>query len=343
MTLMDIQNLTIEYETEQGALRAVDDVSLSIEEGETLGLVGESGCGKTTVAKSLLGILDDNGQIVDGEIEFKGRDLATYSEDEFRAIRWKEISWIAQNAMNALNPVYKTGAQIVEVIRYHTDDTKEEARERTKELLHDVGLDPNTFSDYPHELSGGQRQRVVIALALALNPSFIIADEPTTGLDVVVQDEILRLISSIQAEFGNSMIFITHDMSAVAEIADRVAVMYGGRLVEVGDVSDVFKEMSHPYTMGLRNAFPSITEQAELVSIPGQPPDLHSPPTGCVFANRCPFATETCKKEPQLETIGARHKSKCHYNEYAERMREESKDPKTWTRGKRLDADQELI
>ena len=331
MSLIDIDGLAIEYETPNGPLRAVDGVDLEIREGETVGIVGESGCGKTTFAKSLMGMLDDNGSIVDGSIHYEnGEDFATYSEEQFRAIRWKEISYIAQNAMNALDPVYKVGSQIIEVIRYHEGGSKSEARDRAKQLLNDVGLDVSVYSDYPHELSGGQRQRVIIALALALDPPFIIADEPTTGLDVVVQDSILQLIDEIKREKGTSMLFITHDISAVAEVADRVAVMYGGRVVEIGTVTDVFKENAHPYAMGLRNAFPSIHDEDELVSIPGRPPNLIEPQNQCVFKNRCPFAAEECEDPPEMHSIHDGHQARCHFTDRAAEFRERSSDPATW-------------
>jgi len=331
MSLIDVNDLSIEYTTDVGPLRAVDDIDFSIEPSETIGIVGESGCGKTTAAKSLLGMLDDNGSIVDGSIDYRnGDDLATYSEADYREIRWEEISYIAQNAMNALDPVYRAGSQIVEVIQHHEDVSKADARERAKRLLNDVGLDETVYSDYPHELSGGQRQRVVIALSLALDPALIIADEPTTGLDVVVQDAILSLIKDIQEETGSSMVFITHDISAVAEVADRVAVMYGGRIVELGTVSEVFKESGHPYTMGLRNAFPSISKKIELVSIPGQPPNLTEEQTGCVFTDRCPFATEECHHEPTMAGMDDGHSAKCHYTARAPEFRDRSADPGTW-------------
>lgn len=327
---IEIDSLDISYATEEGPLHAVQDVSFDIQEGETVGVVGESGCGKTTVAKSILGLLDDNGSVDGGEIRYQDYDLASFSERDFQQVRWTDISYIAQNAMNALDPVYRVGSQLIEVIRHHTDASKQEAKDRSMELLQDVGLDRSVYRDYPHELSGGQRQRVVIALALTLNPSFIIADEPTTGLDVVVQDEILQLIERIQEDTGAGMIFITHDMSAVAEVADRIAVMYGGRLVELGDISDVFKDSLHPYTMGLRNAFPSIAEEMELVSIPGRPPDLTDPPTGCIFQDRCPYASYECQTEPPFEAFNGGHKSKCHFSDEAESMREESRKPETW-------------
>jgi oligopeptide/dipeptide ABC transporter ATP-binding protein len=243
------------------------------------------------------------------------------------------MSYVPQNAMNSLDPVYKIGRQLVQAVRRHTDLSKKEARERAADCLESVGLDSARMNDYPHELSGGQQQRVVIALALLLNPSLIVADEITTGLDVVVQDEILELISDIQKTSGNSMIFISHDISAVAEVADRVAVMYGGRIVELGTTREVFKESSHPYTIGLRNSFPSLkmlSEGTELVSIPGAPPNLVDPPEGCRFAERCPFATEECKHEPALESVSNGHLSKCHYRDQALEFRERGTRAETW-------------
>lgn len=335
MSLLEITNLGVEYDDNGGVVRAVDSIDLTVEAGETLGIVGESGCGKSTVTKSLIRILDENGSIADGQIRFKGSDLAEYSIDELnRDIRWKEISYIPQNAMASLDPVYRIGAQIVEVIRAHTDTTKQEARERAQTLLNDVGLDTERLYDYPHELSGGQRQRAVIALALALEPSLILADEPTTGLDVVIQDEILNLLADIQEDINCAIILVTHDMSVVAEVADNVAVMYGGRLMEFGTTSAVFKNSSHPYTIGLKNAFPSLeqgSDKSRLVSIPGSPPDLRNPPTGCRFRSRCPFATDECKRlEPPTIDVGDGQRAKCHYTDQASRFRSQGSSPELW-------------
>lgn len=331
MTLLEINDLSIEYETDNGTLQAVDEVSLSMESGETLGLVGESGCGKSTAAKSLIGLLDSNGRITNGEIIYDSRDLTTFSEDELREIRWTDISYIPQNAMNALDPVHRIGSQMVEVIQTHTDFTKRDARDRAKELLEDVDLNPNRINDYPHELSGGQRQRVVIAISLALTPSIIIADEPTTGLDVVVQDGILNLIQRIQNERDISMLIITHDMSVIAEVTDRTGVMYGGQLVEIGDTQRIFYQTAHPYTIGLSNAFPSLDQDmGELVHILGSPPDLRNPPSGCRFKDRCPFSTLECQEEPPLRMVNGDHAAKCHYVEDADEFRDRGRKSELW-------------
>ncbi|MCD2204060.1 ABC transporter ATP-binding protein [Halobacterium sp. KA-6] len=331
MSVLELDGMSVDYATENGRLRAVDDVDLTVEEGEILGIVGESGCGKTTLTKAILGLLAKNGQVSEGEIRFKEQNLLECSQKEFNGLRWADISYIIQNAMNALDPVYTVGQQFTEVIRNHESVSKREARERTQSLLESVGIDGDRANSYPHELSGGQRQRVVIALALALQPDLVVADEPTTGLDVVVQDEILDLLTDMQEEFGNSMIIITHDISVVSEIADRVAVMYGGEIAELGPTGDVFKRSGHPYTMGLFNAFPSVDEgDQEPVSIPGSPPDLTEPPEGCRFAARCPFATVECETTPPFAEVRDGQRARCHYVDDAAAFRAESKDPETW-------------
>lgn len=331
MSLLDINNLSIEYETDQGPLQAVNDVGLSLEKGETLGIVGESGCGKTTLSKGILNVLPDNGT-ANGEIKYKGDDLTTMSKDRLNNdIRWHEISWIAQNAMNALDPVRTVKSLFRELFGKKTDLTKSEAHERTAELLRSVNIEEEVMNDYSHELSGGQRQRVIIAMALMLNPELIISDEPTTGLDVVVQDNILSTIQDIQTEQDASMIFISHDISVIAEIADKVAVMYGGKIVESGSVHDVFTNSTHPYTIGLRNAYPEIGRYDEdLISIPGSPPDLTDPPTGCIFRDRCPFSTAECEMEPATSALADGHTVKCHYPDEAAEFREAGQEVSTW-------------
>lgn len=335
MTLLELDGLSIGYTQDDQRIRAVDEVDLAVEAGQSLGIVGESGCGKSTVIKSIIGILDKNGEVLSGEIRLKGTDISQFSRAELNGqIRWKEISYIPQDAMAALDPVYRIGAQIVEVIRNHTDQSKAAARERTVELLGQVGLEAERRHDYPHELSGGQRQRAVIALALALEPSLILADEPTTGLDVVVQDEILDLLAEIQADVGCAIMLVTHDMSVVAEVADTTAVMYGGRVMEFGETATVFNESLHPYTIGLKNAFPSLerdSDIAQLISIPGTPPDLMSPPPGCRFTSRCPFATDQCGvDEPPTVTVAGGHRAKCHYTDQAAEFRERGAAAALW-------------
>lgn len=333
MTLLETRNLSVEYRTDEEPIRAVDSVDLSVEEGEILGIVGESGCGKTTLMKSILNLLPENGDVVDGDIQFKDQSLIDIPESELRSLRWEELSYIIQNAMTSLDPVYRIGSQFVEIIRAHRDISKTEARDLAGNMLEDVGIDRSRLRDYPHELSGGQRQRVVIALALALEPSLVIADEPTTGLDVVTQEEILKLIKRIQATYGSAVVVITHDISVVAEIADRVAVMYAGELVEIGPTDRIFYQSNHPYTMGLMNAFPSITEaNRELVSITGSPPTLSDPPEGCRFIERCPFSTEYCRKDPPVNVVDkdTQHTARCHYTSDAEEFRARSEKPETW-------------
>ena len=335
MTLLDVKNLKTYYtEDDGGQVRATDDVSFSLEPGETLGLVGESGSGKTTIARSILRLLPDNGRIVDGSINFNGTDITELSKKEMnRQIRWSEISMIPQNAMNAFDPVYTVGEQIVEVIKVHENDTtKQEAIERGRILFEELGIDPDRIHDYPHQFSGGMAQRAMIALALTLNPSLILADEPTTALDVVIQDRILDTIKDMQEDIGSAMILITHDMSVVSETCDRIAVCYGGRIVEIADTETIITNPRHPYTLGLGNAFPDISmNDQELISIPGTPPNLVDPGEGCRFAPRCPYETEECWDiTPPSETVQENHKVECHRAEEYEYIQSTAGDPETW-------------
>lgn len=333
MAILEVCDLSIEYQTREGAVQAANDINFEVDAGETLGVLGESGCGKTTVVKSLLQILPANGEIVGGEVIFNGNDLLKMSETELNErIRWKEISWIGQNAMHALNPVLKIKKVFRENISTHTDLSKAEIDERTKQLLREVNLNPEYRNKYPHELSGGQRQRVNIALALALDPQLIIADEPTTGLDVIIQDDILDLIKQLQEDRGNSMMFVNHDVSAVAEIAEKTVVMYAGQVVESGPTSNVFHRSTHPYTIGLLNAYPTIGSEDELINIPGTPPELIGDLTGCSFRDRCPFSTDTCETDPPLVSIEEGHEARCHYTDEADQFREDGADPDTWDR-----------
>ncbi|WP_255171311.1 ABC transporter ATP-binding protein [Natrononativus amylolyticus] len=333
MTLLDVNELSIEYRTDEQTIHAVNDVSFTLQEGEILCIVGESGCGKTTLAEALVGLLPSNGVVSGGNIMLDETDLAQLSESEYKDFRATEISYVIQSAMNALDPVYPIKKQFIEVIRTHTDLSKGEALERSEQMLENVGIDANRINDYPHELSGGQRQRVVIAFSLLLEPSIVVADEPTTGLDVVVQDDVLEMILDLQRSLNNSMIIITHDMSVVAEIADRVIVMYGGEIAEIGPVSEIFNHSAHPYTMGLNNAFPTLeVDVDQLISIPGSPPELLSEPSECQFMERCPFSTDECYTRPPLDTVDgtADHRAKCHYVEDRREFRDRAAHAETW-------------
>ena len=305
MALLEVENLRTYFYTLRGVVKAVDGVSLKLEKGQTLGIVGESGCGKSTLAWSLLKLVPPPGRIVDGTIRIDGMDITRMSENEVRSkIRWKKISMIFQGAMNALNPVYTVGEQIIEPILLHTDMTREEALEKAQELIEAVGLPPEILNRYPHELSGGQKQRVVIAMALVLDPDIVIADEPTTALDVVVQAQILNLMKKLHRERGMSIILITHDLGVVTELSEYIAVMYAGKIVEFGRAEDIFLHPLHPYTQALIRAVPRLKGDIhKLEYIPGQPPDLRNPPPGCRFAPRCKKVMDICNREepPMIE------------------------------------------
>lgn len=301
--VLEVNNLTMHYMTRRGPVYAVDGVSFSLERGGSLGLVGESGCGKTSIAISLLKLLPENAEILDGEIRLNGTDLVPLSEDEVRVYRWRDISMVFQAAMNSLNPVYTVEDQILEAMIQHMPHLSEkEMSARVDQLYELVGLDPKIKTEYPHQYSGGMRQRAVIAMALSCNPDVIIADEPTTALDVIVQDQLLKKIKEIQEQLDMAMIYISHDIAVIAEVAERVGVMYAGKMVELALSDEIFHRPLHPYTMGLMSSFPSIIgEKTELVTIPGEPPDLLNPPSACRFHPRCPFATEICRTgEPEF-------------------------------------------
>jgi len=316
MTLLELKNLTTYYKILRGYVKAVENVSFSLEKGEKLGLAGESGCGKTTIALSILRILPPGGQIVGGQILYEGIDLTKLDDSTMREqIRWKEISIIFQGAMNALNPVYTIEDQIVEAIQTHEPEvTKNEAKERARKLFELVGIEPSRVVNYPHEFSGGMRQRAMIAMALACNPKLLIADEPGTALDVIVQAQILKLLKKLSEQLGLAMIMITHDLSLISETCEKAAIMYAGRLVENADVYKIFKEPLHPYTQGLIGAFPDIkAPKQRMVSIPGLPPDLLDPPPGCRFHPRCKYAMPICrKKDPELVEVEKGHFVACH-------------------------------
>ena len=294
-------------------MHAVDGVSFNLDEGEALGLAGESGCGKTTTALSLMRLLPYNGKIVSGSILFRGRDLVKVSDLRIRKIRWKEISIIFQGAMNSLNPVRNIGQQIAEPIILHEKVDEDEATNRVGELLELVGINRDRRRDFPHEFSGGMRQRVMIAMALACNPKIVIADEPVTALDVMIQAQILELLERLRKELHLSMILISHDLSVMAETCEKVAIMYGGKMMEVGKTVDVFTDPKHPYTQGLVAAFPDIRGQRTMpASIPGDVPSLINPPSGCVFHPRCKFAFDRCTAaEPALAEVTPGRRAAC--------------------------------
>jgi len=329
MALLEIEDLKVYFDIIRGQVKAVDGISFRLKRGETLGLVGESGCGKTTAAFAITQLLPSNGHIIGGKITFDNKVLAGSEEEQalsprkrrkyvdhlMREIRWNEISMIFQSAMNAFNPVIKIGDQIAEAILEHEDVSKEEARKKVIELFKLVGLDVDRIDGYPHEYSGGMRQRAMIAMALACNPKLIIADEPTTALDVIMQDRVLAEMRDLQRRLGMAMIIITHDISVVAEVAEKIAIMYAGKLIEFGDITSVFERPANPYTIGLMASFPSIKgEKKALFSIPGSPPDLSNPPSGCRFHPRCKYAKSVCKeKDPEVFEVEPNHFSKCHF------------------------------
>jgi len=315
MPLLEVKDLRMHYRLVNGWVRAVDGVSFDLERGETLGLVGESGCGKTSVAYSLMKLLPPNGRFVGGEILFNGVDILKLPPEEVRRIRWKHISMIFQSAMNALDPVQRVGDHLIEALITNRDVTKDEARSRARELFELVGLSADRMNSYPHELSGGMKQRVIIAMSLICNPELIIADEPTTALDVIVQDQILQQIMEIKEKLGLSVMFISHNISIIAETCEKISVMYGGKILEDADTVSIFRNPRHPYTIALLHSYPSIVgEVRKLASLPGVPPNLLNPPPGCRFAPRCPIARDTCRlEEPPRVEVKKGHYSRCHF------------------------------
>jgi peptide/nickel transport system ATP-binding protein len=315
--LLDVRGLAIEY----GRVRAVDGVDLQIHAGEILGLAGESGCGKSTVANAIMRILRPPARIVAGTIAFQGDDFTGKSVEELRRFRWRNVSIVFQSAMNALNPVMRVGDQFVDMMRAHERISKQHALERAGELLGRVGLDARLVRAYPHELSGGMRQRAIIAMALALDPELVILDEPTTALDVVVQREILQQLDALKRDFGFAVLFITHDLSLLLEFADRVAIMYAGEIVESAPAATLAEAPQHPYTQGLLRSFPPLTGvRTRLMGIPGSPPDLADPPSGCRFHPRCPhclpgqaalYLRQTTER-PLLREVAPGHSVACH-------------------------------
>ncbi len=306
--LLEIEDLHVYYFTKRGVVRAVEGVSFELDRAEILGIVGESGSGKSTLGLAIMNLVPSPGKIVRGSIRLDGKDLTKMSEKELRDIRGKEIAMVFQDPMTSLDPLMRIGDQIVETILAHEDVSKEEAKRRALELLEEVGISRDRFNDYPHQLSGGMRQRVMIAMAISLNPKLIIADEPTTALDVIVQDQIMELFSKLRDEFGVAVILISHDLALELEVSDKIGVMYAGWLMELSKSEELAKKPLNPYARELLKAIPNVElEEQELVSIPGSPPDLHDPPKGCRFHPRCPDAMPICfKEEPPTKSIDGR-------------------------------------
>jgi peptide/nickel transport system ATP-binding protein len=317
--LVSVEDLRVEFHTDAGVVKAVDGVSWSIRPGETLGIVGESGSGKSVSALALMGLLQQPPARITGRILFRGRDLLTASEDELRSLRGRDISMIFQDPLTALNPVFKVGHQVAEVIQAHEKIGRIPARRRAVDLLAEVGI-PNArirADEYPHQFSGGMRQRAMIAMALALDPALLLADEPTTALDVTVQAQIMSLLSKLQEERGTAIVLITHDLGVVAGHADRVIVMYAGKVAEAAGADSVFHAPRHPYTLGLLTSLARLDRRRteRLRPIPGQPPSLIRVPPGCAFHPRCAFATDICPREMPPLTGGASHIAACHHQD----------------------------
>ncbi|MFY9393127.1 MAG: ABC transporter ATP-binding protein [Halanaerobiales bacterium] len=314
--VLDVKNLKVYYYTSKGPVRAVDDISFYLNKGETLGVVGESGCGKTTLGTALLNMPTPPGKIVGGQILINGTDIVTLNENQLRKnVRWETIAMVFQGAMNSLTPAYTIEKQMLETLRYHRELDEQEARERIKKYVNLVGMSDDVLKRYPHELSGGMKQRIVIAMALFLEPEIVICDEPTTALDVVVQAQIINLLKELRSRLQVSFIFITHDLATEAEVADRIMVMYAGKIAEIGTNDQIYGEQGpmHPYTSNLLAATPRLHKKVEKLNfIPGSPPDLLNPPAGCRFHLRCPVVMEKCRtEEPPLKEVEKDHYVAC--------------------------------
>ncbi len=312
--LLEVRDLTVHFDTPAGIVRAVNHINLNIQEGHTLGLVGETGAGKTTTALSILHLVDEPaGKYESGEIIFEGEDLLKKTDQELQKIRGEEIAMIFQDPMTSLNPVMKVEDQIAEAIEIHENCAKVDAVAKTADILEMVGIPPERGSEYPHQFSGGMKQRVVIAIALACSPKLLLADEPTTALDVTIQSQVLDMIVDLRDRLGTSMLLITHDLGIVAETCDDVAIMYAGEIIESGELRQIFKNYKHPYTEGLFNSIPTLTKKVRrLQPIPGLMPDPINLPEGCHFSPRCPFATEECSKtHPEMTEVEEGHFVRC--------------------------------
>lgn len=325
MKLLEVKDLKTYFYTDEGVVKSVDGVSFSVDKGETLGVVGESGCGKSITSMSIMQLIGKPGKIVNGEIDFKGENLLNKDKEEMRKIRGKEIAMIFQEPMTSLNPVYTVGQQIMEAVLIHEDMTKEQARERAIQMLDLVKIPDaeKRLNSYPHEFSGGMRQRVMIAMALSCNPEFLICDEPTTALDVTIQAQILNLINELKEKTGTTVMMITHDLGVISEVADNVMVMYAGQVVEYTDVDTVFEKPLHPYTQGLISCIPKLGGQEEKLStIKGMVPSFNDMPEGCLFCPRCEYAKDICRKErPELVDLDG-HQVRCF--KYTDRWEEEN-------------------
>lgn len=332
-SVIDVRDLDVGYRTPNGPARALFSIDMTIHAGERVGLVGESGCGKSTLLKTIMGVLPPNGEVTRGAIRLGSTDLLTLSEEARRRTRWAEISMITQSALNALNPVKRIDAQIIEAVRAHREISKAEGKALVARLFEMVGVSADRAHDYPHQFSGGMRQRAVIAMALALEPKLIVADEPTTALDVIVQDQIFTRLRALQSERGFAMILVTHDIALVVENCGRICVMYAGMIVETGETRDIVNRPRHPYTIGLLNAVSVLGSAREPIAIPGTPPNLFERLDGCRFAPRCPLASARCHSEmPPTTPLENGHSVRCHHWDQADAFAARADDPELWTR-----------
>ena len=329
--LLRIQDLSIDYKTRRGPVHAVDHVSFDVPKGSVVGVVGESGCGKTTAVRAIMGVMAGNAVVTSGSMLFEDRDLLTLSDQEKRAVLWRDLAYVPQSAMNSLDPVYRVGRQLHEVLVDRGGMSRKQAEARSRELFKLVGLDESRLRDYPHQFSGGMRQRAAIAMALALEPKLIIADEPVTALDVIIQRQVLDTLNDLQERLHLSVVLVTHDISVIAYTCDSVVVMYAGQVVEAGPVAEVLTKPLHPYTMGLCNAFPDLQSAGgKLAPIEGAPPDLSTLQEGCRFRPRCPFAQDRCTQAPENYESDAGHHALCWRSGDAAELRRQAAISATW-------------